>query len=85
MTTPETPPASEAPSSAHAQSPRKRGMIIAVALFLTLVATAFTLASVLTATAAPALTSNQVSNLTSAPCPGDKPGICPGSSFAQPH
>ncbi len=77
MITPGTSPTSGVPRSTHAQLPRKRDMIVAAILLL---ATAFVLTSVSTATAAPALTNNHVtsiSNLTSAPCQGDKPRNCP--------
>ena len=75
-----TPPARGAPSSAHAQSSRKHAAIVAAVLPL---ATAVMLAAAPTATA---LTNNHAMSFSgpfSAPCGGQKPGVCPASPFVQ--
>jgi hypothetical protein len=77
MTTPETPPASKAPTSARAQSSHKRTTMAVVTLLL---ATGFILAGAPAATAALASTNNDVPSTLGTlalPCGGDTPGFCP--------
>jgi hypothetical protein len=77
MTTPETPPASKAPRSAHAQLSHKRTTMAVVTLLLT---TGFILAGAPAATAALAATNNHVPSVLgplALPCGGDTPGLCP--------
>lgn len=77
MTISETPPTSETPRSAHAQSSHKRAMIVVAQLLL---ATGFVLAGAPAATATLASTSNDVSSVLGAsalPCGGQTPGFCP--------
>lgn len=81
MISPETPLASGAPRSAHARSACERAMKVFAALLFT---ATFLLAGASTATAAPASTENTASAFDPPPpCRGDKPGVCPSSSFSQ--
>ena len=84
MIIPEAPPARGAQRSAHAQSLRKRTMIVVATLLL---ATAFVLAGAATTTAVPVFRNNHVTSILdpSPPCSGEKPGICPDSLFVQPN
>lgn len=80
MIIPETPPASEAPRSAHAQSLHKRTMMVTATLLLL---TGFVLAGAPAAVAAPASTNNYISSAldrTALPC-GSEPGFCPFLSY----